>query len=386
MHNKFLEYIKRMSCIRKIAIWGAGELSSVAEEILNQLNISDYIYIDSSSSKQNKLYKEKKVIASEMISKKYYILVSTIFFPEISADLHTKGYRELEDYVSALEPDYYEALLINDKAPRVPEINVEILNHLERDLRANAVCEDIDWFDEEEFIEYEKSLGFIGTYKRAYDLIWEQKPYSRYRRKIMEYYFVDKLLGFAQWDSGEIYLDLGAQASPFARYLREKRGIKAYGIDLAKSIYADLGYYLQEDVTDLHFSDNSVRAMSAQSAYETFTGTIDSRMIQEASRVLEPGGKFIILPLYMHEKYLSTVSPTYYGKGTADEGSYECIRTDCRGDLAIGRFYDIAALKRRVLNVAEKFGLKTTVYILPNKLVECDSFVYLKFILMLQKQ
>ena len=386
MYSRFLEYIKNMSCIRKIAIWGAGDLSSVAEDILNQLSISDYIYIDSNRDKQNKLYKEKKVIAPEMISKNYYILVSTVFFPEISADLHIKGYRDLEDYVSVLEPEYYEALIKNDKAPRVPEINVDILNNLERDLRVNTVCEDVDWFDEEEFIEYEKSLGFIETYKKAYDLIWEQKPYSRYRRKIMEYYFVDKLLGFDQWDRGDIYLDLGAQTSPFAKYLREKRKIEAYGIDLEKSIYADLGYYLQEDATNTHFCNESVLGMSIQSAYECFIGDADIRLIKEAARILKPTGKLVVIPLYMHEQYLSTLSPTYYGKGTADKGSLECIRKDCRGDLAIGRFYDMAALKRRVLDVAKQCGLEAKIYIIPNKFVECDSFVYLKFILVLQKQ
>ena len=96
-------------------------------------------------------------------------------------------------------------------------------------------------------------------------------------------------------------------------------------------------------------------------------------------------GKLIIIPLYLHEKYISSVSPTYYKKGTADEESFECIRTDCRGGLEIGRFYDIKAFKRRVLDIAEKYGLIAKVYILPNELVECDSFVYLKFILVLEK-
>lgn len=374
-----------MSEERKIVIWGTGGLSSVAEDILKQLKILDYTYIDSCYEKQIKLYKGKEVNAPEIITKNYFILISTAYFPEISAKLHTEGYRELEDYVSVLEPDYYEALLKNESAPRVPEITMNILNSLEHDLRENVTCENIDWFDEKEFAGYERDLGFDETYKANYHLIWEEKPYSRYRRKIMEYYFVDKLLDFDQWNKDDIYLDLGAQTSPFAKYLREKRDIKAYGIDLEKSIYADLGYYLQEDATNMHFSDESVSGMSIQSAYECFIGDADTRLIKEAARILKPKGKLIIIPLYMHEKYLSTLSPTYYGKGTADEGSFECIRTDCRGGLAIGRFYDIAALKERVLDVAVEQGLKSKIFILPNEIVENDAFVYLKFVLMLEK-
>lgn len=385
MNKKFLAHIKGMEGKRNIAIWGTGKLSFKAEEILSQLKITEYIYIDRSSEKQSQMFKGKRVIAPSMIGKNYFILVSTAYFPEISVDLYMKGFKELEDYVNIMDSNYYEAFLKNYSAPRMPEINMNILDYLERELQNVVTCENITWFNEDEFIAYEQSLGFVETYKKGYELIWEKKPYSRYRRKIMEYYIVDKLLNFKSWSKEDIFLDLGAQTSPYAKYLREIRGITAYGIDLEKSIYSDLGYYLQEDVTNLQFADNSIRAMSAQSAFETFTGTTDSELIREAARVLKQEGKLIIIPLYLHEKYISSVSPTYYKKGTADEESFECIRTDCRGGLEIGRFYDINALKKRVLDVAEDCGLITKIYVLPNELVECDSFVYLKFILVLEK-
>lgn len=385
MNKELLAYIERIKGKRKVAIWGTGNCSYIAEDILNQLNISDYIYIDGASEKQRQIYKGRRVMSPSMIGKNYFILISTSFFPEISVDLYIKGYRDLEDYVNVMDLDYYEAFFKNYDAPRVPEVNMDILNCLEKELKDSITCEDVTWFDEDEFIAYEQSLGFVETYKKGYELIWEKKPYSRYRRKIMEYYIVDKLLNFKSWSKEDIFLDLGAQTSPYAKYLREIRGITAYGIDLEKSIYSDLGYYLQEDVTNLRFADNSIRAMSAQSAFETFTGTTDSELIREAARVLKQEGKLIIIPLYLHEKYISSVSPTYYKKGTADEESFECIRTDCRGGLEIGRFYDINALKKRVLDVAEDCGLITKIYVLPNELVECDSFVYLKFILVLEK-
>lgn len=125
--------------------------------------------------------------------------------------------------------------------------------------------------------------------------------------------------------------------------------------------------------------------MSCHSAYETFIGDVDIKLIREAAGILKIGGKLIIVPLYMHEQYLSTTSPTLYKKGFADEGSFECIRTDCRGGLAIGRFYDVDALKRRVLDVAKEVGLKAKVYVFPDELVTCDAFAYLKFILELRK-
>ena len=46
---------------------------------------------------------------------------------------------------------------------------------------------------------------------------------------MMEYYAVDKMLGFQDWGKDDIYIDIGAAGSPFAKWLRERRGIMAYG-------------------------------------------------------------------------------------------------------------------------------------------------------------
>ena len=112
----------------------------------------------------------------------------------------------------------------------------------------------------------------------------------------------------------------------------------------------------------------------------------DRLLIKEIGRVLKPNGKMIILPLYLHKQYISTVSPNYYGKGTADPDSFECIRTDCWSSVPIGRFYDVDTFERTVLRAAREAGMEATVFSLPNNLVEKDDFVYLKFILQLEKK
>lgn len=69
----------------------------------------------------------------------------------------------------------------------------------------------------------------------------------------------------------------------------------------------------------------------------------------------------------------------------ADEKSMECIRTDCRGNLSFARFYNVDALNERILKPAAEYGLTALIYALPQNLVEKDQFVYLKFILVLEK-
>ena len=93
----------------------------------------------------------------------------------------------------------------------------------------------------------------------GYEVLFESVPGVRYRRKMQEYYITSQLMDFEHWRENDIYVDLGAQTSLFVKYLREKKGIEAYGLDIEESIYKELGYYLQEDVTDTHFADNSVQ-------------------------------------------------------------------------------------------------------------------------------
>ncbi len=319
-----------------------------------------------------------KSVVSFIDNKEKTFLILAVKRPqEIVEELDKMGLSDLEDYINPSELEYYDALIRYQNAPKVPEITEDILYDIETNLRERVLCEDIKYFDKFEFENFKKNLNFGKEY-------YEDKN-GRYNRKIMEFYFVCKFLEFDQWNAEDIYIDVGAAGSPFVQYLR-KRKINAYALDLKSGRYGRLPYYLVEDATNTHFADNSVQGISAQSAFEMFIGNADTKFVKEAARILKPGGKLVIAPLYMHEQYLSTVSPNYYHKGFADEGSFECIRTDCRGGCPMGRFYSVDKLNERVIAVARESGLDTKVYILPNEIVEKDDFVYLKFILEMSKR
>lgn len=125
--------------------------------------------------------------------------------------------------------------------------------------------------------------------------------------------------------------------------------------------------------------------MSSQFAFEMFAGNGDTETVREIGRVLKDGGAAVILPLYMHKQLLSAMSPNYYGKGNGDPDAIECIRKDCWSWIPFSRFYDVSALKRRIIEPANESGLMPIVYSILNGCVEKDAFVYLKFILYLKK-
>ena len=99
------------------------------------------------------------------ISKNYFILISTVHFRAISEQLCTLGLEELEDYIWALELEYYDALIRWRNEPKVPEISFSDLEELERKLSLYVDVEKIDWFDEADFEKFEQSLGFQEIYK-----------------------------------------------------------------------------------------------------------------------------------------------------------------------------------------------------------------------------
>lgn len=375
MDNLLYDFLKGKVKQRTPAIWGIGANSSVGRDMLVNIGIDDWVWIDKKAEGLSQ-FEGKKLIGPEQISQDYYILVSSRFINEIRLFLEDKKMHELDDWIYAIERDYYEALIGHSKGPFVPELTIEDLDVIEQDLK--EVVKVVPYkINEEELEKFEKNLNFEEAY--------HANTNKRYRRKIMEYYLTEKLHDLSLWNESDIFLDLGAAGSPFARYLRDKRSISAYALDLEEGAYSQYPYYLCEDATHTHFQDNSVAGASMHSSFEMFLHNADTALIQEMARVLKKNSKLMIAPLYMHKRYLSTCSPNYFGKGYADDEAFECIRTDCWSWISSARFYDFKALENRVLYPARKMGLIPTVYSLPNYEVEKDEFVYLKFVLELKK-
>ena len=370
-------YIKKRAKNKKIGIFGTGTNAEIAVDFLNELKISEYVFFDNDAAKIGKTLYNKNILSPAEITWDYFILVSTIYYRDIEKQLNKLGMEDLENFIWVLDLKFYDSWIRWKDAPKVPDISLLDIDDIEQGLKEFVQVEEIQWFDEEKFREFEDKLGFQDIYDR--------KSNRRYRRKIMEYYCVDKILDFEKWNDQDIYLDVGAAGSPYAKYLRENKKIMAFALDLEEGNYSKLPYYIREDATKMHFKDNEVAAISLQSSFEMFLGNSDMDFVMEASRVLKANGKVVICPLYMHQKFLSTVSPNYYNTGLADLGALECIRLDCRGNVPLGRFYSIKALNERIIKTAKKCGLIPKVYSLPQEKVEKDGFVYLKFLLSLEK-
>jgi len=214
------------------------------------------------------------------------------------------------------------------------------------------------------------------------------KNSSTWNEKHLEHWIASERLGLMEYGQSEIYVDVAASSSPWVhalRALRERVGIEAFAIDLDEvgKAYRDFPYYRVEDATKTNFLEASVTGASLQCAYEMFLGEHDTQFIYEAARILKPGGKIIILPLYMHTHYCAYATSEYYGKGFSDPAAKEYVQLDYAG-VPSSRKYDAEQLKKRVLDPITSSGLGYKLLALRNK-SEFGSNIYCHFILEISK-
>lgn len=200
-----------------------------------------------------------------------------------------------------------------------------------------------------------------------------------WNEKILEHYIAYKLLVLAEFNQG-IYVDVAAGGSPWAMLLRQHGGVQAFALDIkVRPPYNKLFYYRCEDATATTFPDSSVRGISLQCAYEVFGVDDDIRLLYEIRRILQPGGRAIILPLYMHTHYCCYSSPEHFGRGLSDKGAKEYINWNSRG-VHSSRKYDVHQLKKRVLDTISATGMQYRIFVLRNK-EDVAADVYCHFIL-----
>lgn len=127
-------------------------------------------------------------------------------------------------------------------------------------------------------------------------------------KKFMEHYVAFTLLGLK---AGERYVDIASESSPFPEMARQRSGIDAYSQDLS---YPDgiRGHQIGSSADSMPVPDAWADKASLQCAFEHFEGPIDTNFMKEISRVLKPGGKCVIVPLYTEATPLNIYDPILY--------------------------------------------------------------------------
>jgi SAM-dependent methyltransferase len=143
------------------------------------------------------------------------------------------------------------------------------------------------------------------------------------------------------------------------------------------------GEVLGGDAGAMDLPDAFADGMTLHCSFEHFEGDADTRFIREAARVLRPGGKVAIQPLYVHQDYFVCTDPfSPEGVGTPDEGAYTIAAFGYTNRF--GRHYSPEVLNRRVLQPAIAVGLTPRVYLIHGA-HDVSPACYLLFALVLEK-
>lgn len=171
-------------------------------------------------------------------------------------------------------------------------------------------------------------------------------------------------LSFTELNDRSRVIDIANAKCPFPSIIHEKYGCQVWSSDLILPSGVHRNGWLTEvggDACELPVEDNYFDLAVMHCALEMFEGDSDRNIILRAERFLKPGGKLVIAPLYLSEKYHIFRDPktTRGDLPPVDEGA-ELIYRNNFHNLAFARFYSVAALMDRLVNGGTK--MKFTVY------------------------
>lgn len=173
-------------------------------------------------------------------------------------------------------------------------------------------------------------------------------------KKVLEHFISFKLLNL---QAGDVYIDVASELSPFPEIFRKMFGVDAFSQDLTYKAGVH-SRKIGSSADSIPLPNESVDKVSLQCAFEHFEGEIDARFIGELGRLLKPGGRCVIVPLYLSLTHQNIVDPlSNYRRIEFDDGATVIAEINLGGDFE--RVYSPAALSRILRKNA---GLKFNIY------------------------
>lgn len=230
--------------------------------------------------------------------------------------------------------------------PQVQKMVISQMENAEFDLTPYTI--DIhDYHDYIERSDYQQYTNYYNSIK------------SSFAEKTLEHYLAMKLLDLNEHD---VYIDIANARSPTPEIYQKLHGCKTYRQDLIfePGFHGDT---IGGDASAMPLPNGFASAMALHCSFEHFEGDTDIRFIREAKRVLIPGGRMCILPLYTFFKYAIQTDPKAYPDFKIEEKAiiYHALGWGNRH----GRFYDVPHLINRVRNNLD--GMKMKIYIITNE-------------------
>ncbi len=229
---------------------------------------------------------------------------------------------------------------------------------------------DVDVDDYRRFLARARYQRFLTYYEGGRS--------SGFAEKALEHYLAAQLLGL---QSEDVYVDVASLNSPAPRIYRDLYGCTVYRQDLVYP--AGLrGDRIGGDAGSMPVPDGFATKIALHNAFEHFEGDSDVACVREAARILRPGGRLCILPLFLFDIYAIQTDPAALPREAIafeDDAVLYCEKGWCDRH---GRFYDVPHL---IARIRDNLGdLRLTIGVVRNERAvnpEC----YLKFVALFEK-
>jgi SAM-dependent methyltransferase len=175
--------------------------------------------------------------------------------------------------------------------------------------------------------------------------------------KILEYFASLQLLNIRSTD---VVIDVASERSLFPDVVETLYGARVVRQDqmYPPGVHDDR---IGGDASSMPVSPTCADKLVLHNSFEHFEGSRDTKFIQEAWRVLRPGGTVCIVPLYLSERHEILTDPLVDTVDVDWDPGAEVVDVDGYRNR-FGRFYSPAALVARVLRPAEECGFEVQVY------------------------
>ena len=174
-------------------------------------------------------------------------------------------------------------------------------------------------------------------------------PYYYYAGARRVWYALWHMIGLQACDftPHSVVLDVGAQSGIWGKIVRRKYGCKVFDVDL-RYRPGIRGNRIGADARAIPLSAQSVTHIVTFCAFNCFEGTADIGFIHEASRLLRPEGKLIIVPLCIADAHVNLYDPVVCTRPDSfDPDADRVAWPGWRNNF--GRWYDRTAFVHRIL-------------------------------------
>ncbi len=199
-----------------------------------------------------------------------------------------------------------------------------------------------------------------------------------FSEKALEHFLSFDLLALS---SEDVVIDIASQWSPFPEIIRKKFGCTVYrqDLDYRPGLHGDR---IGGNAARLPLPDASVTKMSLHCSFEHFERKNDIAFVREAARVLKPGGRVCIIPLYLNGQFVNQTDPVFPTEEIPFDKEAKVVLVPGWNNR-FGRYYSVDQFCKRIVGVLP-VNMELRLYRFLNE-KEIDPICYLKFGLVLEK-